>query len=194
MAQVDAGSLQKLKQRRMGEVRRQLHRRNVAAARERIARANRPEKFPIEIFRIVITKTSRRIGQDRQWVNQSLLERESVNKRLQGRTGRPRTARSVDLAVDVDLIEIGGANLREHVHCPRVDQHCGGIFDSAIATPGNVIGDSSLDRLLLLQVERGYDFFATVRLLQDLLNEMRREKFSVAFHPRPELASGKSTC
>src|SRR5437868_8883062 len=116
MAQLDAGSLEKLKQRRMREMRRQLNRRNVAAARERIARANRPEKFAIEIFRIVIAKSSWRIGQDRQRMNQSLLERECVNKRFQGRTGRPRAAGSIDLAVDVDLIEIGGANLREHVH------------------------------------------------------------------------------
>src|SRR5882672_7620017 len=111
MTQLDAGSLEKLKQRRMREVRRQLHRRNVSAARERIARANRAEKFAIEIFRIVIAKTSWGIGQDRQRMNQSLLERERVNKRFQGGTGRPRTARSIDLAVDVDLIEISGADL-----------------------------------------------------------------------------------
>src|SRR5437588_12922081 len=101
MAQVDAGSLEKLKQRRMREMRRQLNRRNVAAARERIARANRPEKFAIEIFRVVIAKTSPRIGQDRQRMNQSLFERGRVNKRCQGRTGRPRNAWRIGLAGDV---------------------------------------------------------------------------------------------
>src|SRR2546423_10150105 len=143
----------------MGEVRSQLNRRNVAAARQRIARANRAEKFAIEILWIVITKTSGRIREDRQRMNQSLFERECVSSRFQSRAGRPRTARSIDLAVDVDLVEIGGADLREHIHRARIDKQNSRVFYSAIAAPVNVIADSSLDCLLLLEIESGHDLF-----------------------------------
>src|SRR5438067_13298975 len=98
-------------------------------------------------------------------MNQPLFERERINKRFQSQPGRPHAARYVDLAVDVDLVEIGGTNLREHLHRARVDQHGGRVFNSTVSTPGYVIGDSSLDRLLLLKVERGRDFVPTARFL-----------------------------
>src|SRR5437870_12679568 len=104
----------------MREMRCQLDRWNIPAACERVARSNRSEKVAIEVFRIVFAETTRRVGQDRQRMNQPLLERERVNERLQGRTGRTRTAGSVDLAADVDLVEVGRSNLREHVHRSRV--------------------------------------------------------------------------
>src|SRR2546423_11598664 len=107
-----AGCFQELIKRRVREMRRQLDRRNVSAARERVGRADRSEKFAIEIFRIVIAETARRVGQDRQRMNQALLECERVNERLERGTRRARTARAIDLAVDVDLVEIGGTDLR----------------------------------------------------------------------------------
>src|SRR5437588_3947479 len=100
----------------MREMRSELDRGNVPTACECVARADRSEKFAIEIFRIVVAETARRVGQDRQRMNQALLECERVNERLKRRTGRARTARAVDLTVDVDLVEIGGTNLRQHFH------------------------------------------------------------------------------
>ena len=52
--------------------------------------------------------------------------------------------------------------MRENVHRPCVDQKRGGVFDSAIAAGGDVIGNSSLNRLLLSQIERGDDLIAPV--------------------------------
>src|SRR5947208_7960361 len=124
-------------------------------------------------------------------MNQALLECERVNERLERGTRRARTARAIDLAVDFDLVEIGGTDLRKHFHRARVHQYRGRVFNPAIATPGNVIGDSSLDRLLLLYIECGHDFVAAVRILQDLLNKMRRQKSSVSLHARPKFAAGE---
>ena len=56
--------------------------RNVAAARERVARPDRPEKFAVEVFRIVFAETARGVGQDRQRMNEALLEREGVSERF----------------------------------------------------------------------------------------------------------------
>ena len=55
-------------------------------------------------------------------MNQSLLERQRVNERFQRRTRRARTAGSVDLAVNVSLVEIRRTDLGEHVHCAGIDQ------------------------------------------------------------------------
>ena len=48
----------------MQQMRRELDRGNVAAAGKRIARANRSEKFTVEIFRIVFAEAAWRVGQD----------------------------------------------------------------------------------------------------------------------------------
>ena len=69
--------------------------------------------------------------------------------------------------------------MREEFHGPRVHQKHGGVFDAATATDGNIIGDSSFNRVLLFQIESGDDFVAFVRTFQDLLNKVRREKFSL---------------
>ena len=49
----------------MRKVRREFNCRHIAAARQRVACADRSEKFAIEIFRIVFTETARCVGQDR---------------------------------------------------------------------------------------------------------------------------------
>ena len=124
-------------------------------------------------------------------MNQALLERERVNERFQGGTGRAWTARSVDLAVDVDLVEIGRTDLREDFHCSRVDEQRSSVLDSAIAVRRDVIGDPALDRLLFFQVERGDDFIAPVRILQHLPNKMRREEFFPGLNPGAKLPRRK---
>src|SRR2546430_8626369 len=120
-------------------------------------------------------------------MNQSLLKCEGINERLQGRAGRARTARSIYLTVYFGFVEVGRTNLGEHVHCAYIDQKYRGVFDAAIAIACYVIGDSSLNRLLLFQIERADDLIAPVRSFEHLLNKMRREKFSFRLHPRPKL-------
>src|SRR5439155_13998824 len=78
--QCDSGAAQKFVKRRMRKLRCQFDRGKIAAASQRIARANRPKKFAIEIFRIVIAETARRVCQDRQWMNQHLIEYERVDE------------------------------------------------------------------------------------------------------------------
>src|SRR5437868_10307657 len=90
-------------------------------------------------------------------MNQSLLKRERVNKRFQGRARRARTTRSVHLTVNGSVVEICRTNLREHVHCSRIDEKHGGVFDAAIAIACYVTGDSSFNRPLLFKIERGDD-------------------------------------
>ena len=141
---------------------RELDRGNVAAACERVTGANRPEKFAIEIFRIVFAETAWRVGEDRERMNESLFERERVDKRLQCRTGGALAACAINLTVDLDLVEISRADLREHIHRSGVHEKGGGIFNSAIAAEHDVIRNSTLDRTLLLQIERCYDFISAV--------------------------------
>ena len=90
-------------------------------------------------------------------MNQPLLERERVNERLQRRTRRAWTARSVDLAVNVGLVEIRRTDLGEHVHCAGIDQKHRCVFDPAIVISRHVISYSPLNRLLFFQIERGND-------------------------------------
>ena len=52
----------------------------IAAPRQSVARADRSDEFAIEIFRIVIAETMRCVRQDRQWVNQSLLQGERIDE------------------------------------------------------------------------------------------------------------------
>src|SRR5262249_47445028 len=151
-----------------------------SAARQRIAGSDRSKEFAIEIFRIVIAETAGCVVENRQRMNQSLLERERVNKRFQCRTRRARTTRSVDLAVDVDFVEVGRANLGEHIHCASIDKKRGGVLNSSIFATSDVISDTSLDHLMLFQVQRGGDLISTVRVLENLLNKMGRQKFSVS--------------
>src|SRR5262249_23259040 len=124
-------------------------------------------------------------------MNQSRLERERVNERLECRAGRSRAARAVHLAVDVDPVEISRSNLRQHIHRTRIDQKGGRVFDSAIPAPCHIIRDSSFDCLLSCQIKGGDALVAAARTPQDLLNKMRRDTFSIPLRPRAEIASGK---
>ena len=85
----------------MRQLRRERDGGDIAAARERVGRADRPEKFAIEILRIVIAEAARRVLQQGERMNPPLIERERVNERLQGRTGRAGPPRSIDLALDL---------------------------------------------------------------------------------------------
>src|SRR5712671_4730879 len=104
-------------------------------------------------------------------MNQSLLERERVNERFQRRTRRAWTARSVDLTVNVGLVEIRRTDLGEHVHCADIDQKYRCVFDAAITIIRDVIGYSSLNRFLFFQIECGDDLIAPMRRLKHLLNK-----------------------
>src|SRR5438477_10420321 len=94
---------------------------DVAAARERGGRADRTEKFAVENFRIVIAETVRRVLQQRERMNLPLVERECIDERLQGRTGRTRPPCPVDLAVDFGLGKISGADRSENLHRVEID-------------------------------------------------------------------------
>src|SRR5215472_12149150 len=111
-------------------------------------------------------------------MNQSLLERERVNEWFQGRTGRAQTAGSIYLTIDLGVVEIRRTNLREHVHCSRINEKHSGVFDCAIAISPHVISDSSLNCLLLFQIECGDDLIAPIGSFEHLLNKVSREKFS----------------
>src|SRR5437016_2040899 len=83
----DARALQKLIKRRVRQFGGERYGGNITAARERVGRAVRAEKFAIEIFRIVIAETVRRVLQQRERMNLPLIKRECIDERLQGRTG-----------------------------------------------------------------------------------------------------------
>ena len=83
-------------------------------------------------------------------MNQTLVECERVDERLQSRTGRAWTARPIDLSLDLRVEEISRADLREHVHVSDINEHCRGILKSATAIFAKVILDSSLNQLLFL--------------------------------------------
>src|ERR1051325_10598110 len=135
--------------------------RHIPTARQGVACADWAEEFAIEIFGIVFTETSRCVCQDRQRVNQSLLERERVNEWFQRRTGRAWTARSVHLTVDVGFVKIRRSNVREHVHGAGIDQKRRCVVDTAIPAVRDVIGYSALDCSLLLEIECGDDLIAS---------------------------------
>src|SRR5439155_3037454 len=63
--QCDSVAAQKFVNRRMRKLRCQFDGVKNAASSQRIARANRPKKFAIEIFRIIIDETSWRVCQYR---------------------------------------------------------------------------------------------------------------------------------
>jgi len=99
-------------------------------------------------------------------MNQSLLERERVHEWFQRRTGRAWTSRSVDLTVDVGLVEIRRTNLGEYVHCAGINQKHYCVFDSTVAIVRDVIGYSSFKRSLLFQIECGDDLIGRVGALR----------------------------
>src|ERR1043166_5328588 len=121
-------------------------------------------------------------------MNQSLLERQRVHEWFQRRTGRAWTARSVDLTVDVGLVEIRRTNLGEYAHCAGINQKPCCVFDSPVWIVRDVIGFSSFKRSLLFQIECGDDLIAPMRCLEHLLDKMRREEFSLRLHARSKFA------
>src|ERR1041385_9547417 len=86
-------------------------------------------------------------------MDQSLFERERVNERFQRRSRRAWTARSVNLTINVNLVEICRANLGKYVHRAGIDQKHRRVFNPAIAVICDVIDYSSLNRSLLFQIE-----------------------------------------
>jgi len=99
--------------------------------------------------------------------------------------------RSIDLTVNVGLVEIRRTNLGEHVHRPGINQKYSCVFDAAIAIICDVIGYSSLNRFLFFQIECGGYFIASMRRLEHLLNKMRRDEFSLRLHARAKFAHRK---
>src|SRR5438874_11452654 len=112
--QCDSGAAQKFVKRRTRKLRCQFDRGKIAAASQRIARANRPKKFAIEIFRIVIAETARRVCQDRQWMNEIEVECESVDAGLENGTWRAGPTRSVLFSLNAGVGDIAETYLREH--------------------------------------------------------------------------------
>src|SRR5262245_38343423 len=129
----------------MTQLRCEFDRREIAAARERVTGADQANEFAIEIFRVVVCETEGRIRQDRQWMNQALLERERIDERFKSGTGRAGRTRSVHLSVYFGVEKIRGADLCQHIHIPRIDQQGGSILNSATAICSNIIRDPSLD-------------------------------------------------
>ena len=86
-------------------------------------------------------------------MNAPLVERERVNKRLQGRTRRARAARSIHLSLNFLVRKIGGADVRENFHAPEIDQQRRGVFDSALSILRDVIGDTTFQHLLKRKIE-----------------------------------------
>ncbi len=115
---------------------------HIVAARQSVGCADRPEKFPIEIIRVVIPKAARRVLQQGKRMNAPLIERERVNKRLQRRARRARTSRTIDLSLNFFIRKIGGTDIRENFHALEIDQQRRGVFDSALAILRDVIGDA----------------------------------------------------
>src|SRR5215468_3740963 len=124
-------------------------------------------------------------------MNQSLLEPERINERFQCRSRGAWTTRSVDLTVNVGLVEICGANLRNYVHRPGINQKNRCVFDAATAIIRDVIGYPSFNRSLLFQIKCGDDLVAALRPLEHFLDKMRREEFSLCLHARPKFAHRK---
>src|SRR5207237_6617722 len=115
--QCDSGVAQKFVKRRMRKLRCQFDRGKIAAANQRIARANRPKKFVIEIFRIVIAETARRVCQDRQWMNQHLVECERVDERFERGTGRAWNPSYVHMSLNLGDEEKRGSMLTARMNC-----------------------------------------------------------------------------
>jgi len=141
----------------------------------------RPEKFPIEILRIVIAEAARRILEQAQRMNASLIERERVNERLQRRPRRARSPCSIHLALNFLVRKIRGADIRENFHAAEVDQQRRGVLDSALAILRDVIGDAPFQHLLKRKIER-CRYFRSIRLAdEDAFDKMRSDQLS----PRP---------
>src|SRR5206468_12777827 len=77
----------------------------IATPRERVTGTDGTNEFAIEIFRIVVGETAGRVRQDRQWMNQSLLESERIDEGFKSGTGRARRACSVHLSLYVSVEE-----------------------------------------------------------------------------------------
>ena len=82
LRQVHVGIFEKLVKVWMRKFRRKRDRGDIPAARESIAGVDRTKKITIEILRIVFAKIARRIRQHAQWVNDSLLNGETIYERL----------------------------------------------------------------------------------------------------------------
>src|SRR3954453_273689 len=120
-------------------------------------------------------------------MNDPLVDRERVNEWLQSRTRRTEAPCSIHLSMDSDVAEISRPRLDDHVQRSSVHHQSGRIFDSPAATNGDVITNPFLDQQLPRQVERRQDH-ARFRALENLLDEMRREKIVAGFDSGTELS------
>src|SRR5262249_49018752 len=107
----DAGAPEELVEIRLRKPGRDGHRRDVAAAHERVLHADRPHEATIEVLGAEGAEGRRHVPEDRQWMHQALIEAERVHERLQGRAGRTLREDSVDLAVDL-VVEVAGRSAK----------------------------------------------------------------------------------
>src|SRR5205814_4855427 len=124
----DTAALEELVKRRTRELCGERNRGHVPTARERLAGFDRPDKIAIEVFRVITMKAVRRILQHAQRVNQSLIDRECEDERLERRTRRAPAARAIDLSGYFRVEKIRRTNFCEHFHAARVDEHGRGIL------------------------------------------------------------------
>src|SRR5678816_4367982 len=79
----DTAAFEELVKRRMRELCGKRNRGHIATARERLASFDWPDKVAVKVLRVVTVKALRRILEHAQRVNQSLVDRECEDERLE---------------------------------------------------------------------------------------------------------------
>ena len=77
---------------------------DVAAANQCIVDEDWTQVFPVEIFGIIGTEAPRRVFENRLGVDQTLIDGESINERLEGRAGLPPCHDAIHVSGLAELI------------------------------------------------------------------------------------------
>ena len=133
----------------------QLDGRDVAAAAQRFARGDRSEELAVAVLGIVAGEAPGGVIEQGLRLDESGVEGQRVDERLErGARGAPR-AGAVDLAGDPGVVEIGGSHAGADLSGGGVQQHGGGIAQALRIPTVEEIADRLLDQMLLCEVEGG---------------------------------------
>ena len=146
---------------------------HVAAAAQRLAGGDRPEELAVAVLGIVAGKALGGVVEQGLRLDESGVQGECVDERLERGAGRAPRAGAVDLAGDVGVVEIGGSDAGADLSGGGVQQHGGGIAQALRVPAIQEIADRLLDHVLLCQVERGGNRQALGILAQPPPGEVR---------------------
>ena len=153
---------------------------DVAAADQRVLRGQGAGEAVIKIFGLVGAERGRCILEDGLGMQQALIQCEGIDEGLERRARRAPALRAVDLAFDLVVVPVRGADECAHLHRRGVEQQGAGVDQADIGARAQVLLQDALHGGLHAQVDGAADVLRAAVLGEQHVGQVRRAKRQVA--------------